>query len=283
MKREVSEPAAFSLSSPIDSRWTARRTRPITQSPNHPLSPSLTHSHPLSPSQAYRTHTFARHRIAVYISCRRVTIDPSIGRLFVISTPATDTNFGHHAPRNEDIYRFTSKIMVLTHAPHDVLMTPVKTKADVHSTYELQSPVTSPKAARTSCPQTPNHPIVGNDRSRCMSSPLRHVGRTSPCSVKLVPGCLSRIEGGHVTDFRTNFGLHQYQSPVSSPRREIGGGMYPRELSFANLLEGNMPADGLLSYGGTDEGSGEKDGTFSASPRKRPRKHAPVRASADSD
>ena len=202
----------------------------------------------------------------------------------VIPTLATNTNFGHHDPRNDDASRFFEINMVLTQAPHDVLMTPVKTKADmIHSAYELQSPATSPRQARTSSPQTPNHPILGTDRARCMSSPLRDVGRTSPCSVKLVPGCLSRIQGGQVTDFRTNFGLHQCLSPVSSPRREMGSGMYPRELSFANLLEGNVTADGLLSYGDAEEGSGGKESTFAVSPRKRPRKHAPVRASVDSD
>lgn len=173
--------------------------------------------------------------------------------------------------------------MVLTQAPYDVLMTPVKTKPDIHSTYELQSPITSPRPAFASSPQTPPHPIMGSERTRCMSSPLRLVGRTSPCSVKLVPGCLSRIQDGHITDFRTDFGLQQYQSLVSSPRREMGGGMYPRELSFANLLEGTVTADELLSYVDTEEGSAGRESSFSASPRKRPRKHAPVRASVDSD
>ena len=168
--------------------------------------------------------------------------------------------------------------MMQTHAQYDVLMTPVKTRPEKQSMYELQSPVASPRQACASSPRTPNHPLLGNERAKCMSSPLRLVGRTSPCSVKLLSGCLSRIEGGNVTDFRTDSGLSQYQSPASSPRKEMNSGMYPRELSFANLLDNNAVADELETCGDTDEVAAASACALPASPRKRPRKHTPVRA-----
>jgi len=158
---------------------------------------------------------------------------------------------------------------------HVTPMTPVKTRPDSTS---------SPKDS----PRTPNRPILQETRMLCMSSPLRFVGCTSPCSTKLQVGFVSHIEHGIVTDHRPNrpgdYGLVPHSSPVSnvtSPVHSPTRGLF-HELSFANLLDSadehamnnNGGMNGMSGMSGMG-GMGGAD--VAASPRKRPRKHAPTR------
>lgn len=152
-------------------------------------------------------------------------------------------------------------------------MTPVKSRPDNSQVSEAHPGTRSPR--------TPNRPILMQSQYMCSSSPLRSVGRTSPCSTKLTSGLVSHIEAGSITSYSPfNYGLLGFSpdygsSPVQSPTRQLGG-MYPRELSFANLL------DNTMGPGDSDSAEVRHCISLPTSPRKRPRKHTPIRA-VDSD
>lgn len=118
---------------------------------------------------------------------------------------------------------------------------------------------------------TPRTPVVLHKTPlMSISSPLRMVGRASPCSVKLKGS--ARLEGGHVVAT-----LQTSQSDAS----------YPRELSFGNLLEndsteGKVPGSNRFPKPiGLCPVRQEDSSSMPLSPRKRSRKAAPVRASVN--
>jgi hypothetical protein len=124
---------------------------------------------------------------------------------------------------------------------------------------------------KSSHQQTPRTPVVLNKTPLIsISSPLRMVGKASPCSVKLKGS--ARLEGGHVV------ATFQPNRPDS---------LYPRELSFGNLLE-NDSIDGKAPGSnhfprpiGLCPVRPEDASSMPLSPRKRSRKAAPVRASVN--
>lgn len=122
--------------------------------------------------------------------------------------------------------------------------------------------------------QTPRTPVVMNQTPlMSISSPLRMVGKASPCSVKLKGS--ARLEGGYV---------------VSTGQQRQTDACYPRELSFGNLLE-NDSSDGRASGSNhfprpiglcpLQPSRPEDASSLPLSPRKRARKAAPIRSSVN--
>lgn len=128
---------------------------------------------------------------------------------------------------------------------------------------------------------TPRTPMRSSPSAlTAMHSPLRMVGKTSPCSIKIKTS--TRLEGGLLVDMPAS-------SCSQNPKmREGSGDLYPRELSFGNLLDN----DGVDSRNTaraqhprpiglcpkTDQNN-EIGDSLPISPRKRSRKCAPLRSS----
>lgn len=125
---------------------------------------------------------------------------------------------------------------------------------------------------KSSRQQTPRTPVAMNQTPlMSISSPLRMVGKASPCSVKLKGS--SRLEGGFVV---SNIQQKHPHDPC-----------YPRELSFGNLLD-NDSTDGRASGSnhfprpiGLPKKVDDASCMHPLSPRKRSRKAAPVRSSVN--
>lgn len=131
----------------------------------------------------------------------------------------------------------------------------------------------SPPSGRT--PRTPLRSTMSTLTS--MHSPLRMVGTTSPCSVKIKAS--ARLEGGLLVEMPASY------SP--KPNKVEGSAeFYPRELSFGNLLDNEGVQSRHTGHAQHPQPIGlpsktdqEFDDSLPLSPRKRSRKCAPLRSS----
>lgn len=134
---------------------------------------------------------------------------------------------------------------------------------------------------KSSTQQTPRTPLAMNHTHVvCISSPLRMVGKASPCSVKLKGS--ARLEGGFVV------------SNMPKTRADTQG-YYPRELSFGNLLDNDgtdvkasgsnhVPRPiGLCPMQPPKKIEASSSVSLPLSPRKRSRKNAPIRSSVNAN
>jgi len=146
-----------------------------------------------------------------------------------------------------------------------------ETPNDVEGMCQAASLDSTPR--KSSRQQTPRTPIAMNQTPlMSISSPLRMVGKASPCSVKLKGS--ARLEGGYV---------------VATVQQKQPEGWYPRELSFGNLLENDSmdgPASGSNHFPRPIglcpvQPKSEDASSMPLSPRKRSRKAAPVRSSVN--
>ena len=125
---------------------------------------------------------------------------------------------------------------------------------------------------------TPRTPTVSyQSPSVCLHSPLRLVGRASPCSIKLKSS--ARLEGGIII-----------QNDVPVEKKIHGNGFHPRELSFGNLLDTDGGTSDLSKRRPKPIGlcpvhehkvPVKQEVSLPISPRKRSRKRHPVRSSVN--